>query len=293
MRCSSAARALMLLPALVFCAFGQTAQSLASPDWVKPFPPFRIVGNVYWVGTYDLSTYLITSPAGHILVNTGLAEAVPQIKAGIEQLGFKFSDVKILAATHGHFDHVAGLAELKRMTGARVMMSVEDAELLENGGKSDFRFGDDPGAQFEPVKVDRRLKDGDKIELGGVILTAHHHPGHTKGATSFTFDVRESNKTYRVGIMNMPSINPGVRVSGMPKFPEIAQAYARTFHDQKETKIDVWLASHAAQFDMHKKYKPGDAYNPDRFVDPGGFAAAVARLEKSYRDQLAKEQQGK
>src|ERR1051326_1868237 len=272
------------------CAFGQSAKSIGNPDWTKPFPPFRIIGNVYWVGTYDLSTYLITTQAGHILINTGLTDTVPQIKSGVEQLGFKLSDVKILTATHGHFDHVAGLAELKRLTGARVMMSEPDAELLESGAKSDFRFGDDSGARFEPVKVDGKLKSGDKIELGGVALTAHLHPGHTKGATSFTFDVRENNKTYHVGIINMASINPGVRVSGMPKFPGIEQAYARTFHDQKELKIDVWLASHAAQFDLHKKYQPGDAYNPDRFVDPQGFQAAVARLEKAYRDQLAKEQ---
>jgi metallo-beta-lactamase class B len=291
MRLPLAVPALAMLPVLMPCAFGQSAQSLTNPDWIKPFPPFRMAGNVYWVGTYDLSSYLITTPAGHILINTGLAQTVPQIKAGIEQLGFKLSDVKILTATHGHFDHVAGLAELKKMTGARVMMSEQDAELLESGAKSDFRFGDDPGARFEPVQVDRRLKNGDKIELGGVILTAHHHPGHTKGATSFTFEVRDNNKTYRVGIMNMPGINPGVRVSGMPKFPEIAQAYAQTFHDQKETKIDVWLASHAAQFDMHKKYQQGDTYNPDRFVDPTGFQASVAHLEKLYRDQLVKEQQ--
>ena len=252
-----------------------------------------MVGNVYWVGTYDLSSYLITTPAGHILINTGLAQTVTQIRAGVEQLGFKLSDVKILTATHGHFDHVAGLAELKQMTGARVMMSEQDAELLESGAKSDFRFGDDSGARFEPVKVDRRLKDGDKIELGGVILTAHHHPGHTKGATSFTFDVRDNNKTYRVGIMNMPGINPGVRVSGMPKFPDITQAYTRTFHNQKELKIDVWLASHAAQFEMHKKYQEGDAYNPDRFVDPEGFQKAVARLETLFQNQLAKERQEK
>ena len=252
-----------------------------------------MIGNVYWVGTWDLSTYLITTPQGHILINTGLVQTVPEIKAGVEQLGFKLSDVKILTATHGHFDHVAGLAELKRMTGAQLMISEEDAELLESGGKSDFRFGDVLGARFEPVKVDRRFKNGDKIELGGVVLTAHHHPGHTKGATSFTLDVRENNKTYRVGIINMGSINPGVRVSGMPKFPEIAQAYNQTFHDQKEMKIDVWLASHAAQFDLHKKYQPGDAYNPDRFVDPEGFQRSVAHLEKLYRDQLAKEQQGK
>lgn len=283
------------------CAFGQSANSVANSsanssanqEWTKPFPPFRMIGNVYWVGTYDLSTYLITSPQGHILINSGLLQTVPQIKAGVEQLGFKLADVKIITATHGHFDHVAGLAELKRMTGARVVMSEQDSELLESGGKSDFRFGDSPGARFEPVKVDQRLKDGDKIELGSIILTAHHHPGHTKGATSFTFEVRENDKTYRVGIMNMPSINPGVRVSGMPKFPDIAQAYARTFHDQKEMRIDVWLASHASQFGMHKKYHEGDAYDPNRFVDPDGFQKAVARLEAVYRDQLANERRDK
>ena len=285
MRLSLAALA-VLLP----CAFAQSATSFANPEWVKPFPPFRIVANVYWVGTWDLSTYLITTPQGHILVNTGLAETVPQIKAGIEQLGFKLSDVKILTATHGHFDHVAGLAELQRLTHAQVVISEPDADLLETGGKSDFRFGDDPAARFEPLHVDRRLKNGDRIELGGVILTAHLHAGHTKGATSFTFDVRDAGKTYRVGIMNMPSINPGVRVSGMPKFPDIREAYARTFHDQKETKIDIFLASHASQFDLHKKYSPGDPYRADRFVDPAGFQAAVARLEKAYREQLAKEQ---
>jgi metallo-beta-lactamase class B len=281
------ALALLLLP----CAFAQFAATVSNSDWVKPFPPFRIAANVYWVGTWDLSTYLIATPQGHILINTGLAETVPQIKAGIEQLGFQLSDVKILTATHGHFDHVAGLAALQRLTHAQVVMSEPDAELLETGGKADFRFGDDPTARFEPVHVDRRLKNGDRIELGGVVLTAHHHGGHTKGATSFTFDVREAGRTYRVGIMNMASINPGVRVSGMPKFPGIAQAYAASFHDQKETKIDIFLASHAAQFDLHKKYAPGDPYRPDRFVDPVGFQSAVARLEKIYLDQLAKEQQ--
>ncbi len=278
------------LALLIPCAFAQSAASLSNPEWVKPFPPFRIVANVYWVGTWDLSTYLITTPQGHILINTGLAETVPQIQAGIEQLGFKLSEVKILTATHGHFDHVAGLAELQRLTHAQVVMSEPDADLLETGGKSDFRFGDDPAARFEPVHVDRLLKNGARIELGGIVLTAHLHSGHTKGATSFTFDVREAGKTYHVGIMNMGSINPGVRVSGMPKFPDIREAYARTFHDQKETKIDIFLASHASQFDLHKKYTPGDPYRPDRFVDPAGFQSAVARLEKAYRDQLAKEQ---
>jgi metallo-beta-lactamase class B len=279
-----------VLAALLPCAFAQPISSFVTSEWVKPFPPFRIAGNVYWVGTWDLSTYLITTPQGHILVNTGLAETVPQIKAGVEQLGFKLSDVKVLTATHGHLDHVAGLAELKRMTGAQVVVSEPDVEVLETGGKADFRFGDDLSARFEPIKVDRRLKNGDRIELGGVVLTAHLHAGHTKGATTFTFDLREAGRTYRVGIVNMASINPGVRVSGMPKFPGIARAYAQTFHDQKEMKIDIFLASHAAQFGLHKKYAPGDPYNPDRFVDPAGFESGVAQLEAVYRAQLAKEQ---
>lgn len=283
---------LVLLFAAAVCGFGQQNAVPQNADWTRPFPPFRIIGNLYWVGTWDLSTYLITTPQGNILINTGLAETVPQIKANVEQLGFKLSDTKILTATHGHFDHVAGMAELKKMTSAQMVMSAQDADLLESGGKTDFRFGDSPEARFTPVKVDRRLKDGDQISLGGTTLTAHLHPGHTKGATSFTLDVREGGKPYRVGIINMGSINAGVRVSGMPKFPDIAQAYARTFHDQREMKIDVWLASHASQFKLHDKYKPGDAYNPDRFVDPQGFRAAVERLEKIYRDQLSAERQG-
>jgi len=277
-------RALIL--SLCVCA-AATAQQ--NPDWRRPFPPFKLIGNVYWVGTYDLSTYLITTDAGHILINTGFEETVPLIKSGVEQLGFDFDDVEILLATHAHFDHVAGLAELKRLTGARMMMSEADAVLLEDGGKSDFRFGDDPDTNFEPVQVDRRLKDQDTVVLGGVTLTAHHHPGHTKGATSFTLIVREDGRDYRVVIANMGSINPGVMVSGMPSYPTIGDDYARTFAAQKALPVDVFLASHASQFGMHAKYKPGDAYDPNRFVDAAGYLAAVERLEKIYLEQLARE----
>ena len=289
----------MLVKLTFILALG--AATLAQPqnaapqnaDWTKPFPPFRIIGNIYWVGSYDLATYLITTPQGNILINTGVGDTAKQIKASVETLGFKIADTKILTATHGHFDHVAGFAELKRMTGARLVVSEPDKPLLETGGAADFRFGDTPGARFEPVKVDSTFKDNDTISLGGTELTAHHHPGHTKGATSFTVNVQEAGKTYRVIIANMGSINPGVTVSGMPKYPGIADDYARTFRAQKDMKIDIWLASHAGQFKMHDKYKPGDAYNPDRFVDPAGFQASVQRLEKAYLDQLAKERAAK
>jgi metallo-beta-lactamase class B len=282
------ARALVL--SLFLCA-SATAQQ--NTEWRQPFPAFKLVGNVYWVGTYDLSTYLITTDAGHILVNTGFEDTVPQIVEGVEKLGFKMSDVKILLATHAHGDHVAGLAELKRLTGAQMMMSEADAVLLEDGGISDFRFGDGRTPSFKPVKVDRRLKDRDTISLGAMTVTAHHHPGHTKGATSFTMTVRDAGRDYRVVIANMGSINPGVTVSGMPKYPTIADDYARTFAAQKSLDIDVFLASHAAQFGMHAKYKPGDAYDPNRFVDLQGYLAAVERLEKIYRDQLAQERAGR
>lgn len=265
------------------------AAAQQNQEWTRPFEPFRILGNIYWVGSYDLSTYLITTPQGHILINTGVGDTAKQIAASVEKLGFKMADVKILTVTHGHFDHVAGVADLKRMTNAAVVVSEPEKALLESGGKADFRFGNTASARFAPVKVDRTFKDGEKISLGGTELTAHLHPGHTKGATSFTLDVRENNKTYRVIIANMGSINPGVKVTGMPSYPTIGDDYAKTFLAQRDMKIDVWLSSHASQFSMHEKYKPGDPYNPDRFVDPAGFLASVQRLEKAYLEQLAKE----
>jgi len=280
----------MLSRALILslCIWGSAAAQDRS-QWTQPFPAFKLIGNVYWVGTYDLSTYLVTTDAGHILINTGFAETVPEIQKGVEQLGFDFDDVEILTATHAHGDHVAGLAELKRLTGAQVLMSEADAVLLEDGGISDFRFGDGRTPSFDAVKVDRRLQDQDTIELGGVTVTAHHHPGHTKGATSFTLTVREAGRDYRVVIANMGSINPGVTVAGMPNYPTIGDDYARTFAKQKALPVDVFLASHAAQFGLHEKYEPGDRYDADRFVDPEGYRAAVERLEQTYLEQLARE----
>ena len=277
------------LAAAIITAISAPALAQGNADWRRPFPAFKLIGNVYWVGTYDLSTYLITTSQGHFLINTGFPDTVPQIAAGVENLGFKMGDVRMLLATHAHGDHVAGLAELKRLTKARLAMMEPDAALLEDGGRSDFRFGDDAAMRFDPVTVDRRLKDRDTVTLGDVTITAHHHPGHTKGATSFTLTVRENGRDYRVIVANMGSINPGVTVSGMPKYPTIGQDYAKTFAAQKALQVDVFLASHAAQFRMHEKYKPGDAYDPNRFVDPAGYRTAVERAEKNYLDQLAKE----
>ncbi|HEY7286847.1 MAG TPA: subclass B3 metallo-beta-lactamase [Vicinamibacterales bacterium] len=284
----------MVRTLLLSLAVGASLAAQQTPDeWTRAFPPFKIVGNIYWVGSYDLSSYLITTTQGNILINTGVGNTAQQIKKSVEALGFKLEDTKILTATHGHYDHVAGLAALKRMTGATVMISEPDKVLLETGGKADFRFGNDAYAQFEPVKVDKTFKDSDTISLGGTVLTAHIHAGHTKGATSFTTNVQDSGRTYRVVIANMGSINPGVKMTGMPGFPDISQAYANTFRAQKDMQVDVWLASHASQFRLHEKYTPGNPYDPQRFVDPDGFRKAVESLEKTYLEQVAAEKRQK
>jgi metallo-beta-lactamase class B len=264
-----------------------------NPAYVQPFPPLRIVGNLYYVGTYDLAVYLIVTNAGNILVNTGINDSVAGIRSNIEALGFKFDDIKLLLATHGHWDHVAGMAEIKRLTGARMLMQEGDADLLESGGSMDFRYPDGRGPIYDPVKVDQRLKEGDKVRLGNTELTVIHHPGHTKGSTSFTFTTQDAGRSYRVLIVNMGSINPGVNVSNMPGFPGITEAYTTTLARQKQLTPEVWVSSHAGHFNLHQKYKPGDPYDPNRFVDPDGFGAKIQFYEKLFLARLQKDREGK
>jgi metallo-beta-lactamase class B len=268
--------------------------AITNPDRVKPYPPLRIIGNLYYVGTYDLAVYLVTTPAGHMLINTGYGESTGKIRANVEALGFKFADIKLLLATHGHGDHVGAMAEIKKMTGARMLMHEGDADLLETGAVPDYRFSQGrPAPIYEPVKVDQRLKEGDKVRLGDTELTVIHHPGHTKGSTSFTYTVREGGRDYNVLIVNMASINPGVQVMFMQAFPEITKAYTTTIQRQKQLKPDVWVSSHAGHFNLHQKYKPGDAYDPMRFVDPDGYQAKIQFYEKLFNGQLKKEREAK
>jgi metallo-beta-lactamase class B len=267
------------------CALAQS-----NPDWTKPFPAHRVIGNVYYVGTYDLACFLITTPKGNILINTGVDGSVPMIRSSIESLGFKFQDTKILLTTQAHVDHVAGMAEIKRLTGAKLLATDGDAPVLEDGGKSDPLFTD-PAFRFAPVKVDGRIKDGQKISLGGTDLIAYSHPGHTRGSVSYGLTIAENGRTYRVLIANIGSINPGTILIGNKKYPQISDDYARTFREQKKLECDIFLSSHASQYQLHHKWQPGQAYNPDTFVDPEGYKAAVARAEAAYQEWLAKEKQ--
>jgi metallo-beta-lactamase class B len=281
----------MLRPLLLFAA-AICALAQPNPEWTRAFPAHRIVGNLYYVGTYDLTSYLITTPAGNILINTGLDGSAALIKASVESLGFQLKDTKILLATHAHYDHTAAMAELKRITGARFLASESDAALFEDGGKSDYLFTDQK-FRFAPVKVDGRLKDGQKLSLGGTELTVYSHPGHTRGSVSYGLTIPENGRNYRVLIANLGSINPGTLLIGNNKYPQIADDYARTFRSQKGLECDIFLSSHASQYRLHDKWKPGQAYSPDTFVDPEGYKAAVARAEANYLELLAKEKESR
>ncbi len=260
---------------------------VTNAEWEKPYPAFHIAANLYYVGTYDLGCFLITTPEGHILINSGVASSVPMIKASVEQLGFKFSDIKIITATHGHQDHVSGLGEIKRMTGATMYIEENDLSILETGGNYDYRRPEGRGLIFEPVKVEHPFKDGDKIRLGNVELTAHLHAGHTKGATSFTYTAQENGQPVNIAILNMATVNEGVRLVNQVGYPNIAEDYAKTFAAQKLLHPDVWVGSHAGQFDLHERHKPGDSYDPKRFS--GGYQEKIAEYEKAYLARLARD----
>src|SRR6266478_8983651 len=179
------------LSLLLTLVFAGSAFAQATPDWTNPFPPHRIIGNVYYVGSQGLASYLITTPQGHILINSSLETSVPLIRESIEKLGFKFSDVKILLISHAHWDHCAGSAAIKQQTGAKYMVMEPDVAEIENGGKGDFQYGNSPDTLYKTVKVDRVLHDGDEVKLGDAVLTAHLTPGHTKGCTTWTMRARE------------------------------------------------------------------------------------------------------
>lgn len=259
-----------------------------NPEWSKPTEPFRIAGNLYYVGTYDLACYLITTPKGNILINTGLAESVPMIRASVEALGFKFKDIKILLNTQAHYDHVAGMAEIKKLTGAKMLINEQDAKVLADGGDSDFVFGG-KGSTFLGVKADRLLHDGDTIKLGGTNVIALHHPGHTQGSTSFLLDTKDEKRSWKVLIVNMPTILDDTKLSGMPTYPNVGKDYAYTLEAMKKIKFDLWVASHASQFDLHDKRKPGDAYKPEVFSDRAAYDSQVKELEQVYQTRLKNE----
>ncbi len=261
----------------------------ADPEWTEPFPPFHVAGNLYYVGSKGLANYLIVTPRGNILINSDLEVNAPLIQASIEKLGFKFQDTKILLISHAHWDHDAGSAKLKQMTGARYMVMDADVPVVESGGKLDFQYGDNPSDSYPPAKVDRVLHDGDEVRLGGAVLVAHLTPGHTKGCTTWTMKVTENGKTYDVVIVGSPNVNTGYQLVHNQKYPQIAQDYERMWTVLKSLPCDIFLGAHGAYFGLEAKYaltKDGAA-NP--FMDPADYKEFIAEKEQEFRTELAKQ----
>lgn len=284
-------RFLFLAMTVALCAAPTEAQRQAQlpnfqPEWVQDFPPFRIAGNLYYVGSYELASYLITTPAGDILINTGIPGSDTMIRKHVEALGFKFRDIKILLTNQAHFDHVGAAAAIRQQTKAKMYVDEKDAAVLADGGMSDFVMGGH-GQLFVPVVADRLLRDRDTVKLGDLHIVVLHHPGHTKGSCSYLFTVKDDHRSYRVLIANIPTILDATKFPSMPSYPDVMKDYAYTLDTMPKLKFDLWFAAHAGQFDLHKKHQPGDAYNPMAFADRAGYDAAIAEQQKSFAQRVS------
>jgi len=282
------------LVTLLFLASPRLALAQNPPDWLKPFPPHRVIGNVYYVGSTGLASYLITTPEGHILINSSLEQNVALIRESMEKLGFRFSDVKILLISHAHFDHCAGSARLKEITAARYMVMDADVPVVESGGKSDFQYGGSADNLYPPAKVDRVLHDGDTVQLGDAVLVAHKTPGHTRGCTTWTMKVagpgKTSGKTLDVVIVGSPNVNPGYKLVNNVAYPQIASDYEQTFRILKSLPCDVFLGAHGGYYDMEGKFArlTSSAGNP--FIDRDGYQRYITDREHAFREALQKQQ---
>lgn len=269
----------------LFCSsllYGQSA-------WTEPFPGHRIAGNLYYVGSRDLASYLIVTSEGHVLINSSLEESPKLIRASVEGLGFKWADIKVLLISHAHSDHCAGSAEILKDTGAQYCVMAEDADAVENGGAKKTRIVKGDYTQFPPAKVDRRLKDGDEIKLGGSVLVARKTAGHTPGCTTWTMQVEDNGKKLHAVIIGSPNVNPGYILVGNKSYPSIATDYEATFATLKALPVDIFLGAHGGYYGMEAKHKRLGNGSGNSFVDPAGYHAYVADREKAFRAEWDKQ----
>jgi len=267
---------------LLFIALGAARIAAQDPHaaFNKPFPPFKVMDNIYFVGTEDLGSFLITTPAGHILINSDFETTVPQIRAGVEKLGFKFTDVKILLGSHAHGDHMEADALVKELTGAQVVVMEQDVPALSR-----------MTPQGKPHPMDRVIHDGEEVKLGGVTLVAHLTPGHTKGCTTWTLKAQDKGKTYNVVILGSIGVNPGYILVNNKDYPQIADDYVRGFKVLRALPCDVFLGSHSRFYGMPEKYAKLKDGGPNPFIDPAGYRAHLDLQEKNFKEKLAEQQQ--
>lgn len=268
-------------------SYGQANATWRS--WNEPVEPFRIVGNVYYVGAREVSSFLITSAEGHILLDGGFAETAAIIRDNIRKLGFKPEDVKYLVSSHAHFDHAGGLAQLKQWTGAKFAASREDGALMERGGHGDFAFGDK--FTFPAVVPDRILADGDVVSVDDARMVAHLTPGHTKGCTTWTTEVGENGRAYHVVFLCSTSV-PGYDLVHNEGYPDIVKDYRSTFAFLKTLPCDVFLAPHGSMFGLSEKMAARKAgRNP--FIDAGELQALIERSKREFEEELRRQKEGR
>ena len=254
--------------------------------WNQPVEPFRIAGDIYYVGASDITSYLVTTPKGHILIDSGFIETVPQIIANVKKLGFKPEEIKVLLNSHAHYDHAGGLAELRRLTGATLMISEPDVELMANGGKGDPNFGD--RFPFEAVRADKSLRSGERVKLGGSTLTANLTPGHTRGCTTWTTETMHQGRKLNA-IFVCSTSAPGYKLFKNEKYPNIYADYLQTFAFLEKQRPDIFLGSHGAIYGLEEKIGRMGAGRDDAFIDPDGYKKNVsgsrAAIEETFKRQ--------
>jgi metallo-beta-lactamase class B len=275
------------------CAGGGAGVPSQMWSWNRPFPPYRVIGNIYYVGSNEIAQFLVTTPAGHMLLDSGFEASVPRLRENLAALGFRLEDVKFLLTSHAHIDHVQAHALVRRLTGAAVVTSARDAEVIAAGGKGEAVY--DGVYSWPPCPVDRVVADGDSVTLGGTTLTAHLTPGHTRGAVTWTMKLAPAkgvagDRPLDVVFFPSANVNAGVRLVGNARYPEIGADFDRSFAIWKALPCDVFLGVHGDFYGMRdKRHRQEHGEQPNPFIDPDGYQRFVAEAEQRFRTQLASE----
>ena len=276
---------------LLALSFGVALAAQNKPDWTIPIAPFRIADGLYYVGSRDLASYLVVTPQGNILINSGLESSPTLIRSSIEQLGFKYTDTRVLLISHAHWDHDAGSARVIQETGARYMVMDDDVPVVESGGALDFAYADSP---YPTAKVDRVLHDGDEVKLGDATLVAHKTPGHTRGCTTWTMKAQQNGRTLDAVIVGSWNVNAEYRLVDKPQhpasYPGIVTDYRKTFALLKQLRCDLFLGAHGDYFNLLGKLARARKSGESVWIDPEGYQAKVAERERVFEAKLHEQQ---
>lgn len=273
---------------------GSATERLDTSTWNNYEAPFQLAGPIYYVGTEHLAAFLVSSPQGHILIDGGMPSSAAVIEKSIREIGFKPEDIRILLTTQAHFDHVGTHAHFKKLSGAMVMAMTGDEKLLRDGGKSDYLFAANSENHFPRVPVDRVLKDGDLVTVGGARIIARHTPGHTPGSASYEMNVTEGGRDYKVLFAASTTVNPGTGLVKNPSYPGILEDFRKTFALLESLQPDIFVSGHASLFNLKTKRAKMTPETPAAaFVDPQGYRSLLAEKKKAFEALVSQEQSGR